>query len=57
MGRDRDCQLVLEGSGISRKHARVQQDSSGKVVIDDMGSTNGTFVDGQRITQHLLVGV
>ena len=56
MGRDRDCQLVLEGSGISRKHARVQQDLSGKVVIDDMGSTNGTFVDGQRITQHLLVG-
>ena len=56
MGRDRDCRIILEGSGISRKHARVQQDMNGKVVIDDMGSTNGTFVDGQRITQHLLVG-
>ena len=56
LGRDRDCRIILEGSGISRKHARVQQDMNGKVVIDDMGSTNGTFVDGQRITQHLLVG-
>lgn len=56
LGRDRDCGIILEGSGISRKHARVQRDMNGKVVIDDMGSTNGTFVDGQRITQRLLVG-
>ena len=34
---------------ISRKHARVTRASSGELLIQDLGSTNGTFVNGHRI--------
>ena len=34
---------------ISRMHARISRDASGRYVIADLGSTNGTFVNGRRI--------
>lgn len=39
---------------LSRKHARISV-TGGSVVLEDCGSTNGTFVNGQRITQQELV--
>ncbi len=41
--------LVLAEGGISRKHARLWLDD-GRVMLEDVGSANGTFVDGERIT-------
>jgi serine/threonine protein kinase len=35
---------------ISRRHARITRTGDGKFVIEDLGSTNGTFVNGRRIT-------
>jgi hypothetical protein len=37
-------------SEISRVHARVFHDPSGRLMVEDLGSTNGTFVNGNRIT-------
>src|SRR4051812_45559980 len=37
-------------SEISRVHARVFHDPSGRLIIEDLGSTNGTFVNGNRIS-------
>jgi len=37
-------------SEISRVHARVFHDPSGRLVVEDLGSTNGTFVNGNRIS-------
>src|ERR687885_1591335 len=37
-------------SEISRVHARVYRDPSGQLMVEDLGSTNGTFVNGQRLT-------
>src|SRR4051794_30332004 len=37
-------------SEISRVHARVFHDPSGRLTIEDLGSTNGTFVNGNRIS-------
>jgi hypothetical protein len=37
-------------SEISRVHARVFHDPSGRLIVEDLGSTNGTFVNGQRLT-------
>src|SRR3954467_12555658 len=37
-------------SEISRGHARVFHDPSGRLTIEDLGSTNGTFVNGNRIS-------
>src|SRR3954452_2388112 len=36
-------------SEISRVHARVYHDPSGQLIVEDLGSTNGTFVNGNRI--------
>ncbi len=41
--------LVLAEGGVSRRHSRFFVDG-GKVMVEDVGSANGTFVDGQRIT-------
>src|SRR3954449_9619904 len=37
-------------SEISRVHARVFRDPSGQLTVEDLGSTNGTFVNGNRIS-------
>lgn len=36
-------------SEISRVHARIYHDASGQLIVEDLGSTNGTFVNGNRI--------
>jgi pSer/pThr/pTyr-binding forkhead associated (FHA) protein len=43
---------------ISRRHARISRTSSGQYVIEDLGSTNGTLVNGRRISapEPLAVG-
>ncbi|HZI03541.1 MAG TPA: FHA domain-containing protein, partial [Archangium sp.] len=41
--------LVLAEGGVSRRHSRFYVEG-GKVMVEDVGSANGTFVDGQRIT-------
>jgi two-component system, cell cycle response regulator len=53
VGRSQDCELWLGDDGVSRKHARIFQDS-GLYVIEDTESANGTFVQGQRVTRQAL---
>jgi ABC-type multidrug transport system ATPase subunit len=45
--------IVLDNPQVSRNHATIDR-AGGKHVLQDAGSTNGTFVNGQRITQHTL---
>src|ERR1700759_3571089 len=49
---------LADDEEISRSHARISLDRSGFCAIEDLGSTNGTFVNGLRITgpQTLAVG-
>lgn len=50
IGRLPECAVVLDDTNISRRHAQVALDD-GAVVVSDLGSTNGTFVNGRRITR------
>jgi hypothetical protein len=53
IGRGDQANLRLPDVGISRRHARLDFDG-GQVVLTDLGSTNGTMVNGQRISAVAL---
>ncbi len=50
IGRSRENALPLKGLGISRKHAIVSREN-GKLLIRDLGSKNGTYVNQQKINE------
>lgn len=54
VGRSAAADLVLPEGTVSRLHARFALSSS-ELAIEDLGSTNGTFVNGQRISQRALL--
>lgn len=50
IGRDPDCDVWIEASGVSRRHARLEvARGGGRARLEDLGSKNGTFVDGSPI--------
>jgi pSer/pThr/pTyr-binding forkhead associated (FHA) protein len=48
VGRAPECQLRLDDTSLSRKHAKLIPTNEG-VVIEDLGSTNGSFHNGKRV--------
>src|SRR5688572_3679839 len=48
IGRADNNDVILTSGGVSRRHARIYLDD-GQVVVEDSGSANGTFLDGQKI--------
>jgi DNA-binding winged helix-turn-helix (wHTH) protein len=48
IGRARECHLIIDHSSVSRLHAQLEFDHE-QVVITDMGSRNGTYVNGRRL--------
>jgi ABC-type multidrug transport system ATPase subunit len=51
IGRGRECDVVLNDPMVSRQHATIYRGRDGNLMIRDMGSANGTFVNGRRIQQ------
>jgi diguanylate cyclase (GGDEF)-like protein len=70
LGRAQECQMVLSDSALSRRHCRIVRAEEG-IAVEDLGSSNGTFVDGQpaqgrqllsdssrlQIGRHTVLGV
>src|ERR687893_1513487 len=55
IGRDPSSGIVLDDPESSRRHASVSV-SGDSVTVEDLGSTNGTYVSGERITGQREVG-
>jgi len=49
IGRSNACDIQLAGGYVSRRHARLERDLAGHWRLIDVGSANGTFVNGRRI--------
>lgn len=54
IGRDSTNGVAINDSEVSRKHARLMF-QGGKYVLEDLGSTNGTFVNGQRLAGPVVL--
>ncbi len=53
IGRSSDLDMVLVEEMVSRRHARIEM-QSGVIRIEDLGSTNGTFVNGEKVQRSEL---
>lgn len=53
IGRQQDCDIPVPAEEISRHHAKVKPTADG-LSVEDMGSANGTFINGKRVQQGLL---
>ena len=49
IGRDVNADVVINTAEVSRRHSRLHLEA-GVYIIEDLGSTNGTFINGQRLT-------
>lgn len=49
VGRAPECDIYLDDAGVSRQHARLRPLDYG-VEVEDLGSTNGSFINGCRVT-------
>lgn len=53
VGRREDCDLRIPLGEVSRKHCRVVRDGD-SLKLEDLGSSNGTFLNGQRVQEAIL---
>ncbi len=49
IGRESKCDIVIHDINVSRSHAEIRLDETGAWLLSDLGSTNGTFVNGRQI--------
>jgi pSer/pThr/pTyr-binding forkhead associated (FHA) protein len=54
IGRSEGNQVQLARAGVSRRHAMITIGADGRYSIEDLQSQNGTFVNGERVTQAAL---
>lgn len=53
VGRDPECDVILPDSSVSRRHLRVTAAPNG-LFVEDMGSSNGTWLDGKRMSRNVV---
>ncbi len=55
VGRDEGCDITIDAPQVSRRHARLRRGAGG-LTIEDLGSANGTFVNGHKVTRPTPIG-
>jgi len=54
IGRSKQSGIALDDSEVSRRHARISA-HDGTIFVEDLGSKNGTFLNGRRVTESIEV--
>ena len=56
LGRTARADFIVEAALVSRLHCRLTADASDQLVVEDIGSTNGTQVNGRKVKRAVLKG-
>jgi pSer/pThr/pTyr-binding forkhead associated (FHA) protein len=56
IGRAEDCDITVPDGKVSRHHAALEQGEDGRISLVDLGSSNGTFLDGHRVESAPIEG-
>jgi pSer/pThr/pTyr-binding forkhead associated (FHA) protein len=51
VGRALDNEIVFDDPSLSRKHARLSREGPGRIVLEDLGSSNGSYVNGRKMSR------
>ncbi|MGH7820841.1 MAG: FHA domain-containing protein, partial [Candidatus Binatia bacterium] len=54
LGKHAECDVVLADARVSKRHARLVLQGEG-VLLEDLGSTNGTYLDGEPVTGKVRI--
>lgn len=54
VGRDPNADICIDNTGISREHMKIEMNMGGTYVVKDLGSTNGIFLNGNRVMEEPL---
>lgn len=54
LGRHLDCHVRLDGRKVSRRHVQLTRQAPAQYLVEDLGSHNGTFVNGQRVQSAVV---
>ena len=54
IGRAPENDVCIRDQSVSQRHARVVMTTAGAVFVEDLGSTNGTYVNGEKVVRHAL---
>ncbi|EFE68340.1 MULTISPECIES: FHA domain-containing protein FhaB/FipA [Streptomyces] len=57
LGRAHDSTIVLDDDYASSRHARIYPDRDGQWIVEDLGSTNGTYLDRTRLTTPMPISL
>ena len=57
IGRDKTAQVIINKSDVSAQHAQLLVNENGELFIVDLGSTNGTYVNGRRLTKGVTEAI
>jgi two-component system, NtrC family, response regulator AtoC len=55
LGRDPSCDIVLPEATASQRHARIKKGAGGFFEIEDLGSRNGVWIEGERVERQVLL--
>ena len=51
IGREEDCDMRIPVAEVSREHCRVEPNATGGLSVEDLGSSNGTFINGLQVEE------
>ncbi len=53
----KNCDIIFQDVSVSRQHARLTLDEDGKITLKDLGSSNGTIINGEKLQNEIVLDI